>query len=101
MSATCSAPGCDKAVERTPGRVGRPPIYCCPGCRPSKRRSRLTIEIDHDATDDAETGRDWVVRLRRGQRAVVLREGLGRFSAATFAAELRALISATIDDHRP
>jgi hypothetical protein len=95
---TCAAPGCNNPVVRRPGHTGRPPIYCSPACRPSRTRPTLVIEIEHDATDDAEAGRDWVVRLRRGTHSVVLRQGLGRFSAAAFATELRSLLPATLDE---
>jgi hypothetical protein len=96
----CAAPGCDNPVIRRPGQPGRPPIYCSPACRPSHSRPALTIEITPDATDD-QPGRDWEVRLRRGRHVVVLRHGLGRFSATTFAAELRSLLPAVVEDLAP
>ena len=89
----CAAAGCDNEVTRRPGHVGRPPIYCSPACRPSRSRPAVTVEVDHaDDEPDAQVGRDWVVRLRRGRRAVVVQRGLGRFSAVALAGELRGLL---------
>ena len=88
----CAAPDCDHLVVRHPGRVGRPPIYCSPACRPTHVPSSLTVEVDHDDTTDEEPGRNWVVRLRRGSGTVVVGRGFGRFSASALATELRGLI---------
>ena len=85
----CAAPGCENPVERRPGRVGRPPIYCSPACRPTLAREVLTVEVVQDDADDRQPGRDWIVRLRRGMHTVSVRRELGRFSAETFARELR------------
>ncbi len=92
---TCAAAGCDNAVPTT--RRGRPPIYCSPTCRPS-RRSRpggLTVEVEHPATspDGRPVERVWTVRLRRGRRAVVIAENLGWPSANALAHELTELIA--------
>ena len=89
----CAAVGCDNEVARGPGRPGRPPIYCSPACRPSRSRPGIVVEVDHaEEGPGAEAGRDWVVRLRRGRRAVVVQRGLGRFSATALAGELRSLL---------
>lgn len=59
-------------------------------CRPSRARAGVVVEVDHAQDEpDAEAGRDWVVRLRRGRRAVVDQRGL---SATALAAELSALL---------
>ena len=53
----------------------------------------MVVEVDHAEDEpDAVSGRDWVVRLRRGRRAVVVQRGLGRFSATVLAAELRRVL---------
>ena len=90
---TCAAPGCENPVERHPGRVGRPPIYCSPACRPGAGRDRVTVEVDrHEVDDDVSPARHaWTVRLRRGKRIVVIDSQLGRFSADALARELRHL----------
>lgn len=85
----CAAPGCENPVERHPGRVGRPPIYCSPACRPTLAREALTVEVTQDDTEDRQPGRDWNVRLRRGAHTVLIRWELGRFTAESFATELR------------
>lgn len=86
---TCAAPGCDNPVARHPGRIGRPPIYCSPACRPSPHPARIVVELDRIEGDDGvDAGRGWAVRLRRGRRAVTIGTGLGRLSAAALAAEL-------------
>jgi hypothetical protein len=92
----CAAAGCDNPVERHPGRVGRPPIYCSPACRRSRTgsagRSRISVEVDQQETDGDGSGRCWVVTLRRGTNAVVVGRDLGRFSATVLSAELGTLL---------
>lgn len=67
----CAAPGCANPVPPRVGRVGRPPIYCSPQCRPSgRRRPDLVVEFDHDEDHQGDAIRDWVVRLRRGTQSV-------------------------------
>lgn len=99
MSPTCARPGCDNDVVRVPGRRGRPPIYCSPACRASLTvsgdRSRVVVEVEQLATGDEDrplTGRDWMVRVRRGRRSAIVARDLGRFSATSLAGELRAVI---------
>lgn len=94
MSANlCATPGCDNPVDRRPGRVGRPPVYCSPACRASRARrsNALEVEVDQNAEDE-EHGRDWEVRIRRGPRVVVVQGGLGRFGATALASELRSVL---------
>ena len=92
----CAAAGCDNAVERHPGRVGRPPIYCSPACRPSRTgcagRNQVSVEVDQQEDDGDGSGRCWVVTLRRGTTAVVVGRDLGRFSATVLSGELRNLL---------
>jgi hypothetical protein len=95
---TCAAPGCGRTVSRRPGR-GRPPIYCSPACRPSQtggrgQRRAVTVEVDPDDSNAADpaAARTFLVRLRRGKRAVVVAREVGRFSAAVLAEELRGLL---------
>lgn len=87
---TCAAPGCDNVVPPRPGRAGRRPIYCCPACRPSRAQQRVVVEIDVEADEDHDPGRDWIVRLRRGRRSMVVGHSLGRLSANAFAIELES-----------
>ncbi|HEX2064130.1 MAG TPA: hypothetical protein VHE80_06885 [Acidimicrobiales bacterium] len=89
---TCAAPDCDEPVARKPGQRGRPPIYCSPGCRPSRKGSgnQIRVDVDHDDVDGA--GRFWTVTLHRGRRSVVVGRELGRFSATMLAGDLQALL---------
>ena len=92
----CAAAGCDNDVERHPGRVGRPPIYCSPACRPSRAssgsRNPISVEVEQDDYDGGRPGRCWTVSLRRGTNTVVVGRDLGRFSATVLSGELRALL---------
>jgi len=92
----CAAAGCDNVVERHPGRVGRPPIYCSPECRPSRNGcvggNQISVEVDQQDHDGDRPGRCWVVTLRRGPNTVVVGRDLGRFSATVFSGELRRLL---------
>ena len=93
----CAATGCDNPVSRRPGQVGRPRIYCSPGCRVSRARPALAVELGQ-LSDDEEPGRDWVVRLHRGRRVVVIGRGLGRFSATALATELGSVFGVAISE---
>ena len=93
----CARPGCANPVTRVPGRPGRPPVYCSPGCRPSRARWSDTIAVDAeqvtgDGHEQRATGRDWLVRVSRGQRSAVVAHDLGRFSATVLANELRSVL---------
>ena len=92
----CAAAGCGNTVDRHPGRVGRPPIYCSPACRPSSTccagRTQISVEVDQEDHDGDRPGRCWTVTLRSGTRAVVIGRELGRFSATVLSGELRALL---------
>jgi len=92
----CAAAGCDNAVDRHPGRVGRPPIYCSPACRPSRAgcagRNQISVEVEQQEDDGDGSGRCWVVTLRRGTAAVVVGRDLGRFSATVLCGELRNVL---------
>ena len=92
----CAAAGCDNPVERHPGRVGRPPIYCSPTCRPSRTgcagRNLISVEVVQEEHDGEGSGRCWVVTLRRGTNSVVVGRDLGRFSATILSGELRTLL---------
>ena len=96
-TAICAAPGCDHPLPPRSGR-GRPALYCSPECRPAARgRSgvHVVVEVDHEPTPDEErpTGRIWLVRLRRGDQAVVIAAELGRPSADHLAGQLNSLLA--------
>lgn len=89
----CRAPGCDNPVPRR--ARGRPAVYCSPACRPARRRRGVVVEVDHpeSSPDGRPTERVWRVRLRRGERVVVVAEALGWPSAHALAGELHDLLS--------
>jgi hypothetical protein len=97
---TCAAPGCANPVTRRPR--GRPAIYCSPACRSAAHRTDrrrahepVTVEVDHGSTSakGRPAGRVWMVRLRRGERSVIVATGLGWPSADHLARQLTQLLS--------
>lgn len=94
---TCAALGCQRLVSR-PNRPGRPPIYCSTDCRPSRsrvaRRGRVVVEVDHPdiSPDGRPADRVWTVRLRSGERVVVVADDLGWPTANALARELNDLL---------
>ena len=94
---TCARAGCDQPVPHVTRRRGRPPISCSVQCRPSGSvaAGRIAVEVDQldlDGDEHGATGRDWLVRIRRGHHIVVVARDLGRFSAMALAGELRAVL---------
>ena len=55
----------------------------------------VVVEVDHEPTADDErpAGRIWLVRLRRGEQAVVIAAELGRPSAEHLAGQLNTLLA--------
>lgn len=92
----CAAEGCQNAVVRS-HRPGRPAIYCSPDCRPSRiagpGHPTVAVEVaqDDEHDDGTQAGRNWVVRLQRGDDSVTIGHDLGRFSAQALAGDLRRL----------
>jgi hypothetical protein len=92
----CIAPGCEEALPATTGR-GRPRLYCSPRCRPAGVGSAeaLVVEVDHEGhggDGQRPLGRVWFVRVRCGQREVIVANELGRPSADHLAGQLAAVI---------
>ena len=96
----CAAPECTATVVRSGGR-GRPALYCSPACRAAASRNHRrprntppTVEVDHCSTSarGRPSGRVWLVRLRRGEHAVVIATGLGRPSAEHLARQITQLL---------
>jgi hypothetical protein len=93
----CAAKGCENPLPAGSGR-GRPAIYCSPGCRPTalKHHRRLVeVEVAHEPTQEGDrpSGRVWSVTIRRGAHGVVIATELGRPSAESLAAQVRALLN--------
>jgi len=98
----CAGPGCTAILTRQ--ARGRPPIYCSPACRNAAHRKHraqveqpLLVDVDHGSTSSKNrpSGRVWMIRLRRGNRSVILTTGLGRASADTLPDQIRAVINPT------
>jgi hypothetical protein len=93
----CMAPGCENPVTPTLGQ-GPPTRYCSPACRPSFHKKgasrRLTVEIDHEPTENGArpVGRVWFVQLSLGTKHVRVATGLSRPSAEHLAGQLNALL---------
>jgi hypothetical protein len=97
LGTVCAAPGCDNPLPPRSGR-GRPALYCSPECRPAGRGRpgvHVVVEVDHEPTldDERPAGRIWLVRLRRGDQAVVIAAELGRPSAEHLAGQLNSLLA--------
>lgn len=94
----CAAPDCTQVLTRPPH--GRPPVYCSPACRAAAYRKRgrasepLTVEVDHGSTSAKQrpAGQVWLVRLRHGNRTVIIATGLGRLSADHLAHQITQLL---------
>ncbi len=94
-AAVCAAEGCENPAARRAGRVGRPPIYCSPACRRSRRTANVvTVEVEHDA--DGDKGRDWLVRIHRGNKEIVVNWTLGYFTATSLATRIHSVIGADL-----
>lgn len=110
----CATPGCDNPVAVRRGTTGRPPIYCSRACRLALRVARrrphpdpitsepdkitvesgdqITVEISQ-TPDDPTPMRSWTVTIHRGQRAVTVGHGLGRFAATALTGDLQQLLN--------
>jgi hypothetical protein len=98
-SGTCAAPGCTNTIRRNDS--GRPARYCSPACRVRNHRYRqqattapITVEVDMgSATSRGRPAeRAWLVRIRRGDRNVIVNTGLRRPHADRLAEQLTDLL---------
>jgi hypothetical protein len=110
----CATPGCGNPVAVRRGTTGRPPIYCSRACRLALRVAhrrphpdpitsepdkitvengdQITVEISQ-TPDDPTPMRSWTVTIHRGQRAVTVGHGLGRFAATALTGDLQQLLN--------
>jgi hypothetical protein len=96
---TCAAPGCDQTVARAV--TGRPARFCSQACRArahraSQRDKAEPVSVEVDMGSASSRGRPidqaWMVRLRRGQRSVIVATGLRRPAAERLAAQVADLL---------
>lgn len=99
---TCAGPGCANAIDPQP--TGRPARYCSTACRVRdyRQRQRLAaapIAIEVDMGSATSRGRvpehAWLVRIRRGDRSVIIAAGLRRGAADRLAEQLADLLTDT------
>lgn len=97
--ATCDGPGCTSTVE--PRDVGRPARFCSTACRVRAHRHRRAAEGTVIAETDMGSAtsrnrspeRAWLVRLRRGERSVIVAHGLRRSAAERLVEQLSDLLA--------
>jgi hypothetical protein len=96
---TCAAPGCDQTVARAV--TGRPARFCSQACRARAHRASqrdkaepVSVEVDMGSASSRGPPIDqaWMVRLRRGQRSVIVATGLRRPAAERLAAQVADLL---------
>jgi hypothetical protein len=96
---TCAAPDCSEPV--LPAATGRPARFCSPACRArahraQRRASQLPVSVEVDMGSVSSRGRPqdraWMVRLRRGERSVIVAIGLRRPDAERLAAKIADLL---------
>lgn len=96
---TCQAPGCTNAVQ--PRGTGRPARFCSTACRVRAHRGRqgakgyLSVEVDMGSATSRgrPPERAWLVRVRRGERSVIVAYGLRRPAADRLVEQLTDLLS--------
>ena len=95
---TCAGPGCTNTI--TPQTVGRPARYCSTACRVRHHRQRsatapITVEVDMGSATSRgrPPDRAWLVRIRRGDRNVIVNTGLRRPHADRLAEQLTDLLT--------
>jgi len=95
----CAGPGCTQPLARA--ATGRPGRFCSPACRVRAHRARqaaraepVSVEVDMGSASSRgrPPERAWMVRLRRGQRSVIVAIGLRRSAADRLAGQIADLL---------
>ena len=97
--AVCAGPGCSEPIRRQ--GTGRPARFCSPACRTRSHRAKrakdtpITVELDYGSASSRgrPAGAAWMVRLRRGDKAVIVAIGLRRAAADRLAEQLTDLVA--------
>lgn len=93
----CAGPGCDRPIA--PAATGRPARFCSSACRGRAHRQRHATAPVAEADMGSASSRGrlpdqaWLVRLRRGEHAVVLAIGLRRPAAERLAEQINDLLT--------
>jgi hypothetical protein len=94
----CAAAGCDHTI--IPAPTGRPARYCSTACRARAHRQRHIVApaaAEADMGSASSRGRHpdtaWLVRLRRGERAVIVAVGLRRPAADRLVEQINDLLA--------
>ncbi len=104
---TCAGPDCTETVHAS--GTGRPARFCSPACRVRAHRARqrdehqpVTVEIDFGSASSRGRSPDraWMVKIRCGNRSVIVAIGL-RIHAATSLAEQIAEVLGASTPSRP
>ncbi len=99
LEPSCAAPGCGRPLPRA--ETGRPARFCSPACRARSHRAAtkekakpVSVEIDLGSASSRgrPVERAWLVRLRRGQRSVIIAIGLRRPAADRLAEQIADLL---------
>ena len=98
-AAVCAGPGCTEPIRRQ--GTGRPARFCSPACRTRSHRAKrakgtpITVELDYGSASSRgrPAGAAWMVRLRRGDKAVIVAIGLRRAAADRLAEQLTDLVA--------
>lgn len=105
---TCAGPGCTNTIA--PHAHGRPARYCSTACRVRAHRQRqhlpvapVTVEIDIGSSSSRgrPPERAWLVRLRRGDRTVIVAIGLRRNAADLLAEQLTDILADPHNQQQP
>jgi len=95
----CAAPDCASILDRT--GTGRPARFCSTACRvrshrDERRATDLPVTVEVDTGSASSRGRppdrSWLVRLRRGDRSVIVAIGLRRTGAESLAEKISELL---------
>ena len=96
----CAAPDCTTTLTTT--LTGRPARFCSDACRSRayrhrQRNSDTPVSVEVDTGSASARGRPperaWLVRLRRGERTVIVAIGLRRGAADRLAEQISDLLN--------
>ena len=95
MTKACEGPGCASSLPAT--TTGRPGRYYSSACRVRDHRHRnaaaILVEVDQGSASSRgrPPERAWLVRIRRGERTVIVAIGLRRTAAERLGEQLTDL----------